>query len=284
MPTKTTRPNQSTGTTGTQVTTPQKQADKTDQSMMGNNAVQERMASEQKKGGMYGKLEDKVMSLASSSSFVGYAHDIVDSASGSLESWLQGQIDPKDSDAAGAFVKAIEGEMHGMTDVIMVDGGIAEGLAEIAEQNKGALVVAALAGAVAHILSNPKLPTLKTDHDFGDGHSVYGSLSIGRVFDIALEEVKLGYRYKQNALNAKLDLSHNFQDDYTRFDGSLKYSSGDGISPYVRGMYDSKGAWDAAAGFGASKGDLPWGVEGYANENQNGLNAKGVRANLTWRF
>ena len=128
------------------------------------------------------------------------------------------------------------------------------------------------------------LPTLKAEHDFGEGHSVYGSLNLGRVFDIAVEEVKLGYRYRQKALHAQLDLSHNFQDDYTRFDARLKYSPDNGISPYVRGMYDSKGAWDAAAGFGATRGNFSWGVEGYANENQHGFGDQGVRANLKWRF
>ena len=52
----------------------------------------------------------------------------------------------------------------------------------------------------------------------------------------------------------------------------------------MKGHSRDDGSWEAAAGFNKHKGDLSWGVEGYAHENAFGQTDAGVRAKLKWTF
>jgi len=144
---------------------------------------------------------------------VGHAQKAVDSALGKLRDYLKGQVEPDEQKAANLFVNALKVELHKLAEKAVVDTGAAEGTRDWVDDHPYSIATAAVAGAVAYVLSNQDLPLIEQKVGLGGGHALLAGIDVGRTMDLALEQVRVGYRYSD--ANTKAELTGDrFQDGW----------------------------------------------------------------------
>ena len=98
-------------------------------------------------------------------------------------------------DAAAQFVRALDGEIKRIAGDA-VAGELGAVIREFADENPVLIASAAVAAAVAYVLSNQEIGMVDGKVRLGGGHSIIGGVDLGRTMDIAVEQVRVGYRYQ----------------------------------------------------------------------------------------
>jgi hypothetical protein len=135
----------------------------------------------------------------------------VASATGKLDDFLKGKVEASDQEAAAAFVKALDGEIKRIAGNA-VTGEVGDILREFVDENPYIIASAAVAAAVAYVLSNQKIGMVDGKVKLGGGHSLVAGVDLGRTMDIAVEQVRVGYRYQSGNTKAEL-IGDCFSDD-----------------------------------------------------------------------
>lgn len=177
----------------------------TAQDTVGNQAVQSqlpgrtdpgRLSYQQALGSTLGNaLYDQLESQLTDEKLVQHAQSAVGSATKALATYFKDNAAPSDQEAARLFVQALDGELKRIADQAVRSSGVAGGAKDWAGQNPYAIATAAVAGAVAYVLSNQDIPLLEQKVGLGGGHALLAGVDIGRTMDLALEQVRVGYRY-----------------------------------------------------------------------------------------
>ncbi len=194
----------SPSTSGPEVGPPAASTD-VDQEQLGNAAIQEQLASESPGrltyraalGEMLGDaLYDQLEDQLTDGKLVEHAQGAVDGAMDTLRDYLAGQVDATQQDAANVFVQALQSELERIAESAVVDTGLSEGVRGFADANPLVIASAAVAGAVAYVLTNQDLPLIEQKLGLGGGHSLIAGVDPGRTMEMALEQVRVGYRYE----------------------------------------------------------------------------------------
>ncbi len=248
------------------------------QDMMGNSFLQRSM------NNVHSQADAALNDLISEKKITDQARSLVRSAGSSLRKFLQSNAAASDQEAAAMFAQAIQGEMQRHTTTLMVDAGVSEKISHFLSDNKYLVVMAALGAAVKYVLDNERLPELEKSFELGDGHSISGSIDMGRTLDIALKEIEIGYKYAADRFRASVEANHNFDNGEWGVNGSMAYQLGGGMSIESNGKYLDSGAWDTSVGINGKKDNFSWGVEGFANQDRFGRKDHGARAKFSWKF
>lgn len=190
------------------------------QDQLGNAALQEQMKSagqltwegalgEALGGRLYEALADKL----SDDELRSAAEGAVGSATRELQRFLEGKADASEQEAAAAFVQALDGELKRIAGDA-VTGELGDILREFVDDNPVLIASAALAGAIAWVLSNQDIGMLDSRVKLGGGHALVGGVDIGSTMDIAIEQVRLGYRYQSGDSKAEV-IGDYFTEDRT---------------------------------------------------------------------
>jgi hypothetical protein len=197
-----------------------------DQDQLGNAAVQDQLAASQKTQGQLtwegalgealgSKLYDALSDKLSDEQLESAARKAVGSATRSLDSFLKGKADASEQEAAAAFVTALDGELKRIA-ANAVSGELGDILREFVDDSPILIASAVVAAAAAYVISNQKIGMVDGKVKLGGGHAIVGGLDLGRTMDIAVQQVRLGYRYSNG--NTKAEVIG----DYFTEDGSWK--------------------------------------------------------------
>ena len=179
------------------------------QDQLGNAAVQQQLSVGQLtwRGAMGEYLGDKLYNAISDklndAELISVAQKAVGSATGKLGDYLKGQVDASEQDAAAMFVKALDGEVKRIAGNA-VTGGLGDALRGFVDDNPYVIASAAVAGAAAYVMTNQDLPLIKQTLKLGGGHSLEAGIDPGRTLDLALEQVRVGYRYSNGGTQASV--------------------------------------------------------------------------------
>lgn len=134
---------------------------------------------------------------------------------------------------------------------------------------------------------------------FQDGYQVqgslqqqlggYGALSAGALHSerdgATKDRLDLGYSNSALAASAYYERMRTGESDLSKLGGRINNVADPGqIQAYLRGETRSDGSWEAAAGVSKDVDSYGWGVEGFANQNTQGMNDQGVRAVFRMSF
>ena len=202
------------------------------QSQLGNSFVQQQtgaMTWSAAMGDFLGpKLYEALAPQLTDEKLVGHAQSAVGSATGKLRSYLQGNVQANEQEAANLFVNALDGELRRVAQGLVVDTGLSDGMRDWVDENPLTVATAALAGAVAYVMSNQDLPLVDTSRSLGGGHSVVAGIDPGRTLDLALEQVRVGYRYQSAGTKAELMGDYFGADGGYQVQGTLQQQLGAG--------------------------------------------------------
>jgi hypothetical protein len=185
-----------------------------------------------------GKLYDALAPQLTDDKLLGHARSAVDSAVASLKGQLQGQVQPSDQEAADLFMAEIDKALRSIAQDAVVNSGLSQGIRDFADAHPYEIALAAAAGAVAYVLSNQDLPLLEAKLGLGGGHSLVGGIDPGRTMSLALEQVRVGYRYQGDHVAGFLD-ADKFKDGYS-VDGGVKYSPSAGTDLGLTGSHSDR--------------------------------------------
>ena len=248
------------------------------QDMLGNSFLQKSM------NNIHSQADAALNDLISEKKITEHARALVRSAGSSLRKFVQSNAAASDQEAAALFAQTLQSEMQRQTTALVVDSGISKKISHFLSENKYLVVMAALGAAVKYVLDNERLPELEHSFDLGGGHSIGGSVDMGRTLDIAIKEIELKYRYAADRFRASVEASHDLDNGQWGLNSSMGYQLGGGMSLQSKGSYEESGAWETSLGLNGKKDNFSWGVEGFANENQAGRKDRGVRASFSWKF
>ncbi len=215
-------------TTAPQVATPQAGGAR---ALRVNEAMQEQLRASQAPGRLTwqgalgesvgGRLYDALSAQLTDDRLLGHANRAVTAATAALRAQLQGQA-LSDQEAAALFVAHLDTAMRQIAQNAVVQSGLFGEVRELADANPYGVALAAAAGAVAYVLSNQDLPLIEARLGLGGGHSLVGGVDPGRTMSLALEQVRVGYRYEGDGLAASLNVDR-FRDGMAA-DGRIQYS------------------------------------------------------------
>lgn len=219
------------------------------QSRYGNSFLQDQLRQRQSPGRltwqgalgdtMGGKLYDALSAQLTDDKLLGHANSAVDSAMSKLKSELAGQVQLSDQEAASMFVSHLDQSLRQIAQQAVVASGLSEGIRDVADANPYSIALAAAAGAVAYVLSNQDLPVIEGKLGIGGGHSLVAGLDPGRTMKLAVEQVRLGYRYQGDKVAALLNLNR-FSDGFSA-DGKFQYSPQPDTQIALSGSHSDRG-------------------------------------------
>lgn len=200
--------------------------------LQGNSAAQDRLRERQSPGkltwqgalgeSLGGKLYEALATQLTDDRLMGHANRAVESAMNALKAQLAGQP-LSDQEAAALFVDHLDATLRQVANTVVVQSGLSGEIRDFADANPYAIALAALAGAAAYVLSNQDLPLLEAKLGLGGGHKLVGGVDPGRTMKLALEQVRVGYRYDGNRIAAELNYDR-FQDGWGA-NGRVQYTA-----------------------------------------------------------
>ncbi len=230
------------------------------QALVGNEAVQEQLRVRQSPGKLTwqaalgesvgGKLYDALSEQLTDDRLLEHANGAVESALSALKGALAGNVKPTEQEAANLFVEHLDGALRKIAQDAVVNSGLSGEIRDLADANPYAVALAAAAGAVAYVLSNQDLPLIEAKLGLGGGHSLVGGVDPGRTMSLALEQVRVGYRYQGDRLAASLNVDR-FQDGHA-IDGRVQYNPNPDSQLALAGSHSDR------AGVRRSKLDLTY--------------------------
>lgn len=183
-----------------------------------------------------GRLYDALSAQLTDDKLLGHANSAVESALSALKGKLD--VQASDQEAAALFMSELDKQLKGIAQQAVVNSGLAEGIRDYADVHPYEIALAAIAGAAAYVLSNQDLPLVETKLGLGGGHSLVGGVDVGRTMHLALEQVRVGYRYRGPQLSAELN-GDRFQDGWAA-SGGLTYAPSAGTSMGVTGSHQDR--------------------------------------------
>ncbi len=217
------------------------------QARFGNAYLQDQMKSRETMGqltwkgalgeSLGGKLYTALSARLTDEKLAGHAHKVVDSALGSLKKALAGQASASEAEALQLFLAELDKGMKSIATDAVTASGLGEGIREFADVHPYEIALAAAAGAVAYVLSNQDLPLLEGKLGLGGGHTLVGGIDPGRTMKLAVEQVRIGYRYQGDHVAAYLN-ADKYKDGFG-MDGGASYSNG-GTSASIAGSHTDR--------------------------------------------
>jgi hypothetical protein len=215
----------------------------------GNAAMQEKMASGDQSAGKMnwqnamgetvgGKLYDALSGQLTDDKLLGHANKAVNGAMSSLKKYLSGNVQANEQEAAALFVAELDKSMRGVAQEAVVKSGLSEGIRDVVDANPYSIALAAIAGAVAYVLSNQDLPVIETKLGLGGGHSLLAGVDPGRTMQLALEQVRVGYKYSGDKLAASLILD-KYKDGYAA-NGKVEFTPSADTSLALSGSHSDR--------------------------------------------
>ena len=150
------------------------------------------------------KLYDAVSGQLTDAKLIGHAQSAVGSATRALQTYLSGNVSASEQEAAALFVKALDGELKKGASQLVTETGLAEGVRGYVDEHPLTIATAAIAAAATYVMTNQDLPLISTDKKLGEGHTLVAGIDPGRTLDLALEQVRVGYRYQSAGTKASL--------------------------------------------------------------------------------
>lgn len=181
---------------------------------------------------LYDQLEDQL----TDDKLVEHAEGAVDAALDTLQSYFRDNAAPSDQEAAELFVAALRLQIDGLAQQAVVDSGFSQGVRDVVDDNPYLIASAAVAGAVAYVLSNQDLPLLEHKVGLGGGHALLAGVDVGRTMDLALEQVRVGYRYVGGADRASVT-ADGFQDGGWQVQGAFERTLDPGEQVRLQGLH-----------------------------------------------
>jgi hypothetical protein len=182
------------------VTTPEVGGDTQDQ--LGNAEVASRTPGQlsweaalgEKLGGkLYGLLADEL----TEEKLMEHAESIVASGVGALKDLIGTRPNLTEQEAATLLLQTLDRELKLVARRAVADTGLAELVTDTVGDHPYLVATAALAGAVAYVLSNQDLPLLSGKLGLGGGHALVAGIDPGRTMELTLQQLRVGYRYDQ---------------------------------------------------------------------------------------
>lgn len=233
----------------------------------GNDAVQQRMSASPGRLNwtaalgetLGGRLYDALAPQLTDDRLLGHANRLVDQALESVRGYLQGSVTPSDEDLVAAIMRELDPAMRAVARQAVVDSGLTDEIRDAVDDNPELVALAAVAGAVAYVLSNQDIPLLEQRLGLGGGHSLLVGVDPGRTLALALEQVRVGYVFNGDRLAARLT-ADVFQDGWSAA-AEATAQLGEGESVTVSGSHtDRAGQQTSQADLRYQNPDLTAGV------------------------
>lgn len=197
-----------------------------------------------------GKLYDALSSQLTDDKLVAQANKAVSKATSALGAKLKGVAQPTEQEAAAMFVVELDKALRGLAQEAVTGSGLADGIRGTVDANPYEIALAALAGAVAYVLSNQDLPLFESKLKLGGGHSLVGGIDPGRTMDLTIEQIRLGYRYQGDRVAAHLTAD--------KFKDGVGGSAGIRYSPKADTQMGLEGSYSDRAGQQRTRLDLSY--------------------------
>ena len=120
-------------------------------------------------------------------------------------------------------------------------GEIADELRQFVDENPLLITTAAIGAATAWVLANQGIGLLSTRLQLGGGHSLIGGVDPGKTLELAVERVRLGYRYKGGGTDLKV-IGDYFADDSWKVTGGFSQATDFGGRASITGLHHQRGA------------------------------------------
>ena len=172
-----------------------------------------------------GELYGAVAPHLSMESLSGVATDGLNSVLKLLGEQLN-QVGDSDEAAVEAFATALANKYDQLAGEWLEanGGGLQQALAGWVDAHPRTVASVALLAAAGAVLANVEVPELKKKFDLGSGFSAEGGVKLGRIRDIALEQIKAKLEYASGPLIAAMKVTHS-GDEGTSGELSLGYGS-----------------------------------------------------------
>lgn len=185
-----------------------------------------------------GKLYDALAAQLTDEKLLGHANRAVESALAALKGKLDGQGGTNDQEAAALLLAELDKALRQIAADAVVKSGLADGVRDVVDANPYAVALAAAAGAVAYVLSNQDLPLLESKLGLGGGHALVGGIDPGRTMALAIEQVRVGYRFDGDRVAAWLS-GDRFQDGWGA-EGGVRYTAGPDTQASLTGSHSDR--------------------------------------------
>ena len=214
-----------------------------------------------------GELYDAVSPHLTLESLSGVATDGLNSVLKALGEQLN-NLGDADEGAVEAFAEALANKYDDLAgEWVEANPGIQQALAGWVDAHPRTIAAVGLLAAAGAVLANVELPELKKKLDLGAGFTASGGVKLGRIRDIALEQIKAKLEYASGPLIAAVQVEHGestsgtisagFGSDTQRVDGSVKVTE-TGIDAWgLRGLYGLDGGITLSGGVSGTGSDAP---------------------------
>jgi len=142
-----------------------------------------------------GRLYDLLADQLTEDKLVGHANKAVDAAMGKLKGYIAGAAEPSEQEAAALFTQHLDTTLRGLARQAVVDTNASAELRDLVGGHPYEVALAALAGAVAYVLSNQDLPLIEQKIGLGGGFAIVAGIDVGRTMALAVEQVRVGLKY-----------------------------------------------------------------------------------------
>lgn len=219
------------------------------QDTVGNSAIQQQMVGspsgqlswEAALGETLGsKLYTAIADKLSDDELRAAAQKAVASATDQLDGFLRGRTDASEQDAAAFLLGALDRDIQRIAGNA-VTGEFGETLRGFVDDNPHLVASAAVAAAVAYILSNQRIGMVDGQVGLGGGHGIVGGLDLGRTMDIAVERVRIGYRYQAAGTRAEVVGDYFTDDGAYEMRGRFEQQLGAGEKMSLSGSHLERG-------------------------------------------
>lgn len=166
------------------------------------------------------------------------AEGAVESATDKLGDFLAGRVDASEQEAAAALVSALDAEIKRIAGAAAT-GEVADLLRELVDDNPLVITSAAVAAATAWVLSNQGIGMLSSKVKLGGGHSLVGGIDPGKTLDLAVQQVRVGYRYQGGGTSAEV-IGDYFADDSWKVTGRFSQQTERGGLASVSGVHHQR--------------------------------------------
>ena len=187
-----------------------------------------------------GKAYDAIAGQLTDEKLVGHATKLVDSAMAAMKKQLEGSVSPNDQEAYALFMAELDKQLKGAASGAVTGSGVAEGTRGLVEDHPYAVGSAALAGAVAYVLSNQDLPMMSAGKKLGDHHELSAGIDPGSTLNLGVEEARLGYAYNNGGTKASLEGSSFVRDGGWQVKGAYQQALDAGSSLNLSGVHTER--------------------------------------------
>ena len=166
------------------------------------------------------------------------AEGAVGSAMRTLGELIRDKADVSEQEAATALVTALDTEIKRIAGEAAT-GDIADALRQFVDQNPLLVTTAAIGAATAWVLSNQGIGMLSSQIQLGGGHALIGGVDPGKTLDLAVQQVRVGYRYKGGGTDLKV-LGDYFADDSWKVTGGFSQTTDLGGRLSLSGLHHQR--------------------------------------------